>query len=71
MICDTVRHFYGIPERDLNFTIFNSQLIHMIRQIKGEREKKKGVSSLFKSISGKKKEKDCKLTKNNLSLLRC
>lgn len=34
MICDIVQYFYGIPERCLNFTIFNSQLIHVIRHIK-------------------------------------
>lgn len=51
MICDIVQYLYGIPERCLNFTIFNRQLIHMIRQIKVE----KRVSSSFKSFSHIKK----------------
>lgn len=38
MICHIAQYFYGISERYLNFTIFNSQLIHVIRQIKGEKE---------------------------------
>lgn len=35
MICDIVQYFYETSERYLNFTIFNSQLIHVIEQIKG------------------------------------
>lgn len=35
MIRDIVQYFYETPERYFNFTIFNSQLIHVIRQIKG------------------------------------
>lgn len=54
MIRDIVQYFYGIPERDLNFTIFNSQLIHVIRQIKGEKKNIKLVQKLF---SYAKKEK--------------
>lgn len=47
MIRDIVQYFYGIPERDLNFTIFNSQLIHVIRQIKGEKKSIKLVQKPF------------------------
>lgn len=66
MICDIVQYFCGIPERYLNFTIFNSQLIHVIRQIKVE----KRVSSSFKSLSLMQKKKVSELIKDYLNLLR-
>lgn len=66
VICDIAQYFYGIPERYLNFTIFNSQLIHVIRQIKGE---KKSIKLVQKPFSYEKK-KDSKLIKYDLNLLR-
>lgn len=55
MICDIAQYFYGIPERVLNFTIFNSQLIHVIRQIKGD--KKKTIKLVQKPFSYAKKKR--------------
>lgn len=59
MICGIVQYFYGIPERCLNFTNFNRQLIHVIRQIKVEKRE----SNSFKSLSlTQKKEKEISLS---------
>lgn len=70
VISGIVQYFCGILEKRLNFTIFNSQLIHVIRQIKVGKKSIKLIQKPFSYAKKKGKRNISELIKDYLYLQR-